>query len=236
MKRTAAMVNIGAIVFAVILCGGALFFFFQKAPQVNISEPLGTTTVPGMLTATSTEPVTKPGLGVPTTRPLGYVTLALGETARFAGLTITPISIVEDSRCSVGVQCIQAGTVRVAVKIVAAMGTNTQTLTLNQPFTTEAETITLTDVKPVKKQGDMKPAEYALTFNVQKGVVAKPCYVGGCSSQICSDRPDAVSTCEYRSEYGCYRTAKCERQINDTCGWTQTPALQQCLANPPAAI
>lgn len=59
------------------------------------------------------------------------------------------------------------------------------------------------------------------------------CYVGGCSSQICSDKPDMVSTCEYRAEYACYRNAKCERQSSGQCGWTQTPALLQCLANPP---
>lgn len=55
------------------------------------------------------------------------------------------------------------------------------------------------------------------------------CFIGGCSGQICSDQPDAVSTCEYRAEYGCYQTARCERQADDACGWTQTPALTQCL-------
>ncbi|KND50504.1 MAG: hypothetical protein AB202_02515 [Parcubacteria bacterium C7867-007] len=231
MKRTSAMVNIGAIVFAVILCGGALFLFFRQSTNTNISEPLATSTV-GMI-STSTEPATKPGISVPTTRPFGSITLKLGETARFAGLSITPISIVEDSRCPLDVVCIQAGTVRVSVRVAAAAGTNTQTLTLNQTFTTEAESITLTEVKPAKRQGDMKSSDYALTFNVQKRTVPKPCYVGGCSSQICTDKPDMVSTCEYRAEYGCYRSATCERQINGMCGWTQTPALQACIANPP---
>jgi hypothetical protein len=55
------------------------------------------------------------------------------------------------------------------------------------------------------------------------------CFIGGCSSQICSDQPDAVSTCEYRSEYGCYKSARCERQTNGSCGWTQTSTLTQCL-------
>lgn len=55
------------------------------------------------------------------------------------------------------------------------------------------------------------------------------CFIGGCSAQICSDQPDAVSTCEYRAEYGCYKTARCERQSNNVCGWTKTPALTQCL-------
>lgn len=63
--------------------------------------------------------------------------------------------------------------------------------------------------------------------------VAQPsgtCYVGGCSSQLCTDTPDAVSTCEYREEYACYQNAICERQSNGACGWTQTQALKACVA------
>lgn len=56
-----------------------------------------------------------------------------------------------------------------------------------------------------------------------------PCYVGGCSSQICSDQPNMASTCEFREEYACYSTAKCERQASGQCGWTDTPELSMCL-------
>lgn len=55
------------------------------------------------------------------------------------------------------------------------------------------------------------------------------CYIGGCSSQICSDEEGAMSTCEYREEYACYKTGRCERQTNGSCGWTQTPELTTCL-------
>lgn len=55
------------------------------------------------------------------------------------------------------------------------------------------------------------------------------CYVGGCSSQVCSDRPDVMTTCEWREEYACYRTAKCERQATGQCGWTQTEELLACV-------
>ena len=56
------------------------------------------------------------------------------------------------------------------------------------------------------------------------------CKPTGCSGQICSDQ-DVITTCEYREEYACYKTAKCERQSNGQCGWTQTPELQGCLKN-----
>jgi eight-cysteine-cluster-containing protein len=57
-----------------------------------------------------------------------------------------------------------------------------------------------------------------------------PCFIGGCSSQLCSDAPGAISTCEWREEYACYRTAACERQADGVCAWTPTPELDMCLA------
>jgi hypothetical protein len=55
------------------------------------------------------------------------------------------------------------------------------------------------------------------------------CYIGGCSQQICSDQPDAVSDCAYRPEYSCYQSGQCGRQADGKCGWTQTTALTSCL-------
>jgi hypothetical protein len=55
------------------------------------------------------------------------------------------------------------------------------------------------------------------------------CYVGGCASQICSDQPGVVSTCEWQDSYACYATATCERQGDGLCGWTETPELTACL-------
>lgn len=61
------------------------------------------------------------------------------------------------------------------------------------------------------------------------------CKIGGCSAQLCgeADKGDLVSTCEFRAEYACYKSATCERQSNGECGWTQTASLTACLANPP---
>lgn len=69
-----------------------------------------------------------------------------------------------------------------------------------------------------------------------KGTGAK-CVRGGCSGQLCVSAAEAegmVTTCEYRAEYACYNTAKCEVQSDGACGWTQTAELKACLQNPPA--
>jgi len=56
----------------------------------------------------------------------------------------------------------------------------------------------------------------------------KPCIKTGCSSQVCADH-DVITTCEFRPEYACYQKAKCERQSNGNCGFTQTRELAACL-------
>lgn len=63
--------------------------------------------------------------------------------------------------------------------------------------------------------------------------VARDCFVGGCSGQLCSDQEGLISTCEWRAEYACYQDATCERQADDRCGWTATPELTACLEDPP---
>jgi len=169
--------------------------------------------------------------------PYGSVVLRLGERATFRGISIRPLSIEEDSRCPLDVQCIQAGTVRVKVEVVSGMGTSTGILKLGQEFTTEVEAITLTAVAPDKySRVQISGGDYRLTFTVvlRRMPAENPggtCYIGGCSGQLCTDRPDAISTCEYRPEYACYKTAACERQSNGECGWTPTPRLAACLAN-----
>lgn len=175
--------------------------------------------------------------GTPVTASFGKLTLRVGQTATFpGGLQLTPTAIVEDSRCPMNARCIHAGTVRVRIEVVSAMGKSTGVIELGKSVTTEAEEITLTGVEPGTMAGqEIAPGDYRLGFEVGKRpVTAAPpqgkCYVGGCSSQICSDRPDAVSTCEYREEYACYQSARCERQASGQCGWTETPELAQCLA------
>lgn len=58
------------------------------------------------------------------------------------------------------------------------------------------------------------------------------CKVGGCSGQLCLEgsAEDMVTTCEWREEYACYQKAKCERQNNGQCGWTQSADLTSCLS------
>lgn len=57
------------------------------------------------------------------------------------------------------------------------------------------------------------------------------CYIGGCSGQICGEVEGIVSDCVYKKEYSCYKDAKCERQQDGKCGWTETNELKVCLSD-----
>ncbi len=58
------------------------------------------------------------------------------------------------------------------------------------------------------------------------------CRKTGCSGHVCADS-DMITTCEFRPEYACYRSATCERGADGQCGFRKTPALTSCLASPP---
>lgn len=93
----------------------------------------------------------------------------LGEEMRGLDIRITPLQVMEDSRCPSSVQCVWAGTVRVKTQIVSGMGTSTTVLTLGEKITTEAEEITLTEVSPSKvTEGEIKKELYVLTYTVKK--------------------------------------------------------------------
>ncbi len=152
----------------------------------------------------------------------------IGETKTYGSVSIKPISVEEDSRCPANANCIWAGRVRLKILVNG----NESIVSLGEEFPTENVVITLTEVLPQKTMSAIAPSDYRVTFTVTKKstpVTTGKCYVGGCSGQICSDRQDAVSTCEYREEYACYQTAKCERQASGQCGWTENASLRACL-------
>ncbi len=59
-------------------------------------------------------------------------------------------------------------------------------------------------------------------------VATKPCIKTGCGNQVCAEE-EMITTCEWRPEHECYRRARCERQTNGQCGFTQTRELTACL-------
>ncbi len=92
---------------------------------------------------------------------------AIGQTIVLNGVSITPLALVQDSRCPAGVYCIQAGTVQVSVNLKSVSETKQLTLTLNSPTTFSGHKVILESVEPAKfPQKVLAPADYSFTFSV----------------------------------------------------------------------
>jgi hypothetical protein len=106
-----------------------------------------------------------------TTSSMSTVTLEakIGKTIVAHDFSLTPLSVVQDSRCPTDVQCIQAGTVQVKASLSGGLGQYNATLELNKPFTNEEVTITLVSVTPGKvSTHQISPSEYVFTFTITK--------------------------------------------------------------------
>lgn len=91
----------------------------------------------------------------------------VGEVIEARGERIHIDSVKDDSRCPVDVQCIWAGTVHVAVTVDGGLGTSKTILEPNMPYTTEANTITLTGVAPAPVSSQtIAEGDYLLTFTI----------------------------------------------------------------------
>lgn len=57
------------------------------------------------------------------------------------------------------------------------------------------------------------------------------CVRSGCSGEICGSvaAGGLNSACVYKPVYACYKNARCEKQSNGVCAFTQTTELQSCL-------
>lgn len=82
-------------------------------------------------------------------------------------MKITPLEVVEDSRCPVDVVCIQAGTVRVRARVENESGSVTEIFKLQSPVITQMATIEMVKVAPEpRSQRTITPLEYRFFFRV----------------------------------------------------------------------
>ena len=105
----------------------------------------------------------------------------------------------------------------------------TSTLTFGGPKTESGKLVLQKDNPSGLPEHDDSltiPVKFKKTASQQDGQAV--CRPTGCSGEVCSDE-DVVSICLYRSEFACYKTAKCERQKSGQCGWSQTSELNKCL-------
>ena len=106
----------------------------------------------------------------PSENTSGLAWARIGETVNPGGPTVTPLRLVEDSRCPQGVQCVWAGRVVVNATISTPTMTLTRDLVLGEPFPVADGTLTLAEVQPVRgKNAAPAPADYRFGFRFDGG-------------------------------------------------------------------
>jgi len=156
------------IIIAILVILIGIFWYSSTRKDTTPSETVATSTVPQTNTNT-------------TIIPYGRVTLGLGDSASFRGITITPLAVVEDSRCPQDVQCIQAGTVRVNVNSEFDNGSTRQDIIkLGSSTTVDTFGINLVSVTPGAKKAGVKinSTDYEFTFEVRQSAVVDEELIG----------------------------------------------------------
>lgn len=111
--------------------------------------------------------------GCATTPPpaSGVAYARLGETVYVDGPKVTPLELLEDSRCPTEVQCIWAGRVRIAARIDLGPKSETRELTLGEPVTVADGSLELREVLPIKKkEAAIPPGDYRFGFKFMGGL------------------------------------------------------------------
>jgi hypothetical protein len=136
------------ITILIIIIGIGILVALATKPQVEVSNSVNqpVTEVP-----TNTPEPSKPSTDTPQT-----------ETVK-----VTALSIVEDSRCPANVNCIQAGTVRVKVRVDAKTSEEV-ILKLNEPKTVAGHVVTLVSVSPETFAGKtIEFKDYNFKFDIK---------------------------------------------------------------------
>lgn len=122
-------------------------------------------------TATSTTQSTTSVSSLENLPGIKSITVAakLGVPATVFGLTLTPLEVIEDSRCPANANCIQAGTVRVRMQFKDDAETTEQVVTLGQTATTAKNIAIFKEVQPESVTGQViDPKSYKFVFRVER--------------------------------------------------------------------
>ncbi len=155
-----------------------------------------------------------------------YFSLFMGDEVVFTDGLKIKLKEINDSRCKEGAMCVWQGELSYLISVSGGKIKVPAELRLG---TENFKTQNLDGYTFSLEDATEKYITLSVTYKAPV-ITSGGCYVGGCSGQICSDQQDVMSNCEFKEEYACYNSARCERQNNRKCGWTQTPALQACLA------
>jgi hypothetical protein len=101
----------------------------------------------------------------------GVARAKLGERVYVDGPLLTPVRVLEDSRCPKDVQCVWAGQLRLSVRVHLGSRDEMHELTLGTPLPVADGSLELVEAIPQPVAGDpIKPASYRFGFRFMGGI------------------------------------------------------------------
>lgn len=98
----------------------------------------------------------------------GIVRAGLNERVYVDGPWVTPLAVIEDSRCPMNARCIWAGRVRLSVRIDLGSRSETREIATDQPIRVADGELALVEVQPDLLAGEApsgeKPYRFGFTF------------------------------------------------------------------------
>ncbi len=93
-----------------------------------------------------------------------------GETAKIDDVRISPLKLLEDSRCPKDVQCVWAGQVRITAVVTWQARVQQVELTQGKPVPVANGTLILVEVTPEKRSNvTISPRDYRFGFKFMRG-------------------------------------------------------------------
>lgn len=98
----------------------------------------------------------------------GIARAGLNERAYVDGPYVTPLAVLEDSRCPMNARCVWAGRTRLTVKIDLGSRSETREISSEAPIQVADGTLSLVEVQPDlmagEQTGPQKPYRFGFTF------------------------------------------------------------------------
>lgn len=101
----------------------------------------------------------------------GIARAGIAQTAYVNGPKVTPLAVLEDSRCPLRTQCIWAGQVRVLVRLQTGQGYRNEELTSGKPIQVMDGLLTLVETRPEPVAGGapIDKSDYVFGFRFTPG-------------------------------------------------------------------
>ena len=100
----------------------------------------------------------------------GSVTARLGQTVNVGGPRVTPLAVLEDSRCPMEARCVWAGRLRLSVRVTTGAGSSVREIASDKPLQVADGQLEIVNVMPPRSvRGPIKPGDYRFSFKFSGG-------------------------------------------------------------------